>query len=307
MSATLLLVQVMLTLALVQFSFLWFAIKRLLGFMARHRLAGAYQRVSPELFPTDLFPKVPRLVDLEIPVAHWERLVAAGGPAGPSGLRLQPESPDLAATFQEEVRTAPDTPWATSRTWRALLNADPQSRGGCAPSTRQDRSARRRSCRCRARRPNRARPPRWESPPPLPPSCSARRSFPAMLVAFVVRDALARLAQNLVFVIGGVVLVFCSYTLFPFRQHEQLQVLGWIYVAITFTTILTVLVQIKRNEIVASLTSVAAGARSTWDGAFVLKITVFALLPLFTLFAAQFPDIGGLLLRWIEPVQRALP
>ena len=131
--------------------------------------------------------------------------------------------------------------------------------------------------------------------------------LPAMLVAFVIKDALARLAHNLVFVIGGVVLMFCSYTLFPFQQHTQLQVLGWIYVSVTFTTILTVLAQIKRNEIIASLTSTAPGLRTTWDREFVLKVALFALLPLFTLFAAQFPDIGGLILRWMEPVQSALP
>jgi len=39
----------------------------------------------------------------------------------------------------------------------------------------------------------------------------------------------------------------------------------------------------------------------------VLKLTVFALLPLLTLFAAQFPDLGGVILRWLEPVQKALP
>ena len=131
--------------------------------------------------------------------------------------------------------------------------------------------------------------------------------LPATLVAFVVRDALARLAQNLIFVIGGVVLVFCSYTLFPFQQHTRLQIVGWIYISITFATILTVLVQIKRNEVVGDLTTKTPGVRTTWDADFVLKVTVFALLPLFTLFAAQFPDIGGVILRWMEPMQRALP
>ncbi|HMC76554.1 MAG TPA: hypothetical protein VKH34_05465, partial [Vicinamibacterales bacterium] len=131
--------------------------------------------------------------------------------------------------------------------------------------------------------------------------------LPAMLIAFVVRDALARLVPNLIFVTGGIVLAFCSHTLFPFQQHTNLQVLAWIYIAVTFTTILTVLVQIKRNEVIARLTSSRPGRRTTWDSGFVLKVAVFALIPLLTLFAAQFPDIGGVVLRWLEPVQRVLP
>jgi hypothetical protein len=62
----------------------------------------------------------------------------------------------------------------------------------------------------------------------------------------------------------------------------------------------------KRNEIISRLTSSNPSVRTTWDGEFVLKLAVFGLL-LLTLFAAQFPEIGGVLLHWIEPVQKALP
>jgi len=128
-----------------------------------------------------------------------------------------------------------------------------------------------------------------------------------MVTALVVRDALVRLAHNLTFVITGILLVFASYTLFPFQQHTDLQVLGWIDIGIAFATILTVLVQIKRNPIIASLTTPAGAPKTTWDTDFVLKVAVFGLLPLLTLFAAQFPDVGGVILHWLEPVQKALP
>jgi hypothetical protein len=305
-SATLLLVQVMITLAVAQFAFLWSRIKQLLEFMARHRLAEAYKRVPRELFPTQLFPRVPRLGDLHIAVGHWERLAAAAEAADQEGWQRPADSVDVGALFRQEMYLSPDAPWGASRTWHALLKA--ASSGGLRPpeslapraghnvpiSTMQPEGTYHAAAVVDVIAADRAVVQREEE-------------LPAMLVGFVVRDALARLAQNLIFVIGGVVLVFCSHTLFPFQQHTQLQVVGWIYVGITFTTILTVLVQIKRNEIVASLTSATPGVTTTWDGEFVLKITVVALLPLFALFAAQFPDIGGLLLRLVEPVQKALP
>jgi hypothetical protein len=309
-SSTLLLVQVMLSLALVQFVYLWSRIKELLDLLVRHHLAGAFERIPRELFPRDLFPRSPRLVDLQIPVAHCRRLMGAGTLVG-SPVWDMPAQFNLDTTFQEEVLTAPDTPWATSSTWHELLNAAwclaDRLRAECITGP----AAQGLGAHLLPSKPERGKVYKPVAVAELvavdQAALPSEEELPAMLVTLVLRDALVRLAQNLIFVIGGVVLMFCSYTLFPFQQHTQLQVLGWIYIGITFTTILTVLVQIKRNEIVASLTSTAPGIRTTWDGAFILKVVVFALLPLFALFATQFPEIGGLLLRWIEPVQRALP
>jgi lysylphosphatidylglycerol synthetase-like protein (DUF2156 family) len=128
-----------------------------------------------------------------------------------------------------------------------------------------------------------------------------------MSMAFIVRDAVARLGYNLVFVTGGVLLVFSSHTLFPFQAHQRLEGLAWCYIGLTFAAILTVMVQIKRNDIIARLASAKPGERTTWDAEFVMKLIVFGLLPLLTLFATQFPDIGGTLLRWLEPVEKVLP
>jgi hypothetical protein len=126
-------------------------------------------------------------------------------------------------------------------------------------------------------------------------------------MAFIIRDATARLGYNLVFVIGAGLLVFCSHTLFPFQAHRRLEGLAWSYIAVAFVAIVTVLVQINRSDVVARLTSETPGARAKWDAEFVLKLVVFGLLPLLTLFAAQFPDAGATLLHWLEPVEKVLP
>ena len=128
-----------------------------------------------------------------------------------------------------------------------------------------------------------------------------------MSMALVIRDAIARLGDNVVFVTVGVILVLCSHTLFPFQAHQRLEQLAWTYIGLTFAAVLTVAVQMRRNEIIARLMSTTPGETTTWDGEFVLKLVVFVLLPLLTLFATQFPDVGGMLLRWLEPVEKALP
>jgi len=308
-SATLLLMQVMLVLALVQFAFHWSRIRRLLGFMAHHELADSYERVPRDVFPVMIFPRAPRLADLKIPVAHCAGRVGPASAVDAHAVGIPAEASALEQTFRAEMRDTPDKPWAASETWRLLLDGALQHERGLRSTRLLGSDARVRLAQ-------------------MPPSgagndfvakaiaeiVAADRALsqreadlPAMLIAFVLRDALARLAPNLIFVIGGVILAFCSHTLFPFQQHTNLQLLAWIYIAVTFSTILTVLVQIKRNEIIAKLTSTRPGRRTTWDSGFVLKVAVFGLIPLLTLFAAQFPDIGGVVLRWLEPVQHALP
>ena len=98
-----------------------------------------------------------------------------------------------------------------------------------------------------------------------------------------------------------------SHTLFPFQLRTFLAELGWIYIALTFGAIVVVLVQMKRNEILRRLTALEPGKPGGWDSAFFWRIVVFALLPLLTLFAAQFPDIGGVLLQWAGSARSALP
>src|SRR5436190_6125821 len=308
-SVTLLLVQVMLVLALVQFAFHWSRIRRLLGFMAHHELADAYERVPRDVFPVMIFPRAPRLADLKIAVAHC---AGRGGPSSAvdaHAVGIPTEASDLEKTCRREMRDTPDRPWAASETWRLLLDGALQNERGLRTNRLLGSDARLRVAQMAPSSPGNDFVAKAIAEIVAADRALFQREadLPAMLIAFVVRDALARLVPNLIFVTGGIVLAFCSHTLFPFQQHTNLQVLAWIYIAVTFTTILTVLVQIKRNEVIARLTSSRPGRRTTWDSGFVLKVAVFALIPLLTLFAAQFPDIGGVVLRWLEPVQRVLP
>ena len=182
------------------------------------------------------------------------------------------EAAALRESLASEMASAPWPHWSTSRTWRSLVHTAAQLSGQPGTKVPAERTALREMC-----------------------------------TAIVIRDAIARLWHNLVFVIGGVLFVFCSHTMFPFQIQQQLSEVGWIYVAVTFGAILVVLTQMKRNDILRRLTSPDPTERAGWDSSFVWRVAVFALLPLLTLFTAQFPDIGQVLVRWIDPVRQVLP
>ena len=136
---------------------------------------------------------------------------------------------------------------------------------------------------------------------------AAHQTLIAMAMALVVRDGLARLNYNAAFVAIGTLILSRSHALFPFQVHERLAILGWSYIGVAFLTILVALLQMKRNEIIGRLTSPARGEVAHWDIALILKVAMLVIVPLATLFAAQFPSLGGTILHWLEPVQKALP
>lgn len=182
------------------------------------------------------------------------------------------EAAALRESLASEMASASWPHWSASQTWRSLVHTAAQPSDQPGTKVPAERTALREMC-----------------------------------AAIVIRDAIARLWHNLVFVIGGVLFVFCSHTMFPFQIQQQLSEVGWIYVAVTFGAILVVLIQMKRNDILQRLTSPEPTERAGWDSSFVWRVAVFALLPLLTLFTAQFPDIGQVLVRWIDPVRQVLP
>ena len=283
-SAALLAFQLLIGLSLCQFIYVWLSLKTLLRGMGHHELSRAYGRVRRALRPVGFFPRIPELQTLHPIVTRWQQYSNAN-PADRFAMR---PGPIVMEVFEKEMREAPATPWSVSLTWKALMK-DIRLLAG-----------------------ERAVMPAELGAPAFMASSEAT-SLPrelddivAISVALVVRDAIARLWHNLVFIAGAVSLVFASHTFFPVQPQKTLAAIAWVYVCTTFAAILTVLVQMKRDHVLARLMCVASDQRR-WDADVILKFAIFGALPLLTLFATQFPDTGGVLLRWLEPVQKALP
>jgi hypothetical protein len=282
LSAALLAFQLLIGLSLCQFIYVWLSLKTLLRSMANHELAGAYGRVRRALRPVGFFPRIPELQELHSVVMRWHRY---SNPS-PAGFGMSP-GPSVMQVFEEEMRQAPATKWSTSHTWKTMME-------GIESLAAQPMVA----------------------PAELGPSSFVVTAGPvspaslddilAISVALVVRDAIARLWHNLVFIAGAVSLVFASHTFFPVQPQKTLAAIAWVYVCTTFAAILTVLVQMKRDHVLSRLMSAPQDNRR-WDVDVVLKFAIFGALPLLTLFATQFPEAGSVLLRWLEPVQKALP
>ena len=128
----------------------------------------------------------------------------------------------------------------------------------------------------------------------------------AMQTLLVIRELLARLAPLFLFLIVGVLLMVAIAQSFPFQPRQQLLATAWVYVIGAVMLVITTFVQIERDPVISALASTDAG-KVNWDWTVWTKVLMYGGLPIATIFAAQFPQVGGAILDWLKPVQSVIP
>jgi membrane protease YdiL (CAAX protease family) len=122
----------------------------------------------------------------------------------------------------------------------------------------------------------------------------------------MIRAALARMWDNVLFVIGALLLVLGIHASYPFQLNRRLEGFLWTDVAVGVAAVLFVFVRMERDEVLSNIRSSTPG-QIKWDRDFIVKLIVYGLIPVAGLFAAEFPEVGGTVLGWIQPLQKALP
>jgi hypothetical protein len=125
----------------------------------------------------------------------------------------------------------------------------------------------------------------------------------AMKVVFVVRELLSRLSFNVLTMGPVLILLIVLYWTVYFDRSHALLGLIWFDVLIAMAAIMSVFVWIDRDVVISGIRGTTPGAID-WNWDFVSKILLYVVLPLLTLFATQFPDIGSSVMRFLQPVQR---
>jgi hypothetical protein len=292
---------------------LWFGIAAVLERLGAHPAVDAYKRVPRKLFPGSVVPHVPRLSELQEPVRRWIQL--NDGAAATDG--------DLATVFRDDMRRDPDVAWSQTDTWSKLLLEARLVLGVLEPKW--------------ARAPGGAPHPQFVSlagigiggsggslpTGPMPdlyavshPAAdphdldrartTREEEFVVLPVVYMIRAVLARMWDNVLFVIGAILLLLVTHASYPFQMNRRLEGFLWTDVAAGVAAILFVFVKMERDEVLSNIRSTTPG-QIKWDRDFIMKLLVYGLIPVAGLFATEFPDIGGTVLGWIEPVRKALP
>ena len=138
------------------------------------------------------------------------------------------------------------------------------------------------------------------------PVSEASQPFVVLPAALLIRDFGARVVRGLYVVFGGLsALVVYQMS---FRAYPRGIMLGvtWFYVVVGIGLALETVISAERNTVLSYLADTEPG-KIQWDSVFITRTVLPLLFAVFTLFAMQFPDAGGTLLRWLRPVQTALP
>ena len=290
---------VLIAVALVQFLLLWRSMAETLARLAAHPAAGAIARL-PRI-PQSIVPVAPRFLDLSGPVAHWHRLANDANAVG-QPTRSDADNCPLDLILHFELEENPRAPWSESRTWKALLKQATAVRDALQQRWRDEPAVAVMGASISTM------PEATSSPQKSAFELRTERQeeLVFMPVVLMLRGMLVRLWDNLLFVMGAVVLIVCGESMYSFPQRGKLNALVWCDILVGVAAALYVFVQMERDKVLSQLTN-GTPDRINWDRDFISKLVVYALVPLLGLFATQFPAIGETVLHWLAPVERALP
>jgi hypothetical protein len=127
--------------------------------------------------------------------------------------------------------------------------------------------------------------------------------FTAISVVLIVRELLSRLSFSLYLIGPALALLVVLYSTLYFDHAHALLGLIWVDVLSAITVIMSVFVWMDRDAIISGIRHTTPGTID-WNWDFVWKVVVYVVLPLATLFAAQFPGVGSGVIKILEPVQK---
>jgi hypothetical protein len=303
-------VQLMIVAALFQFLHIWLAIAAMLERLATLPTAGAYKRLPRKLFPQNVLPRVPRLSELQEAVRRWDHLEHED--------TLPHISTNVTDVFRDDMKRNPHQFWSQTNTWKAVLLE--------ARRVLDELSVRGMVSSMAVTYPKLVPLSSIGGVGSLDSLPSATRSelfavsqvatddlhrfrqeeFVVLPIVYMIRAALARMWDNVLFVIGAILLLLGVHASYPFQLNRRLEGFLWTDVAVGVAAVLFVFVRMERDEVLSNIRSSTPG-QIKWDRDFIVKLVVYGLIPVAGLFAAEFPDIGGAVLSWIQPFQKALP
>ncbi|MBI1816669.1 MAG: hypothetical protein HYR72_16955 [Deltaproteobacteria bacterium] len=330
-------------LAFLQFMALWYQTRRLLRRLTLHPMIEAYSalpnRISQKLHQR-MFAHVPTVTELGLPIERWRALVLKADRiaedlhrelnAAVRGANKYPqaaaavhpgivwsqfsqnmEKAEMAAsTFAQDLESAARQ-WGTVRVTRSvtqqLLSQGARSlvkllevfwRRGPIPgrpkrddktgdhgeATKHDTSA-----------------------PPNPLGEVGEwlldaEDFVAIQVVTFLTQTFVHLRNLMVLTTIGALLLLLTITAYPFQPQRLLLLFIWVVILTIVGGVVMVFVQMNRNEVLSRITHTKPN-KVSFDASFLSSILTYGVLPVLTLLATMFPQIGGL---WsvLEPLTR---
>jgi hypothetical protein len=125
----------------------------------------------------------------------------------------------------------------------------------------------------------------------------------ALQMAFVLRDIVARTVTCLFAAMLCLTLLTASHLFYTFNGRASLLMVDMLAIAGVALSSIWVLVDMERDHVLSRLRATTPGRVDiNWD--FIKRIAVYGVLPLLAVIASLFPEVGGTLFGWLEPLRK---
>jgi hypothetical protein len=127
--------------------------------------------------------------------------------------------------------------------------------------------------------------------------------FVALQMAFFVRDIVARTITCLFAAMLCLTFLATSHLLYVFNGRVALLTIDVFAIAAAALASVWILVDMERDHVLSRVRSTVPGRVSlNWD--FMRRIVIYGVLPLLVIVSALFPEVGGSLFGWLEPLRK---
>jgi hypothetical protein len=127
--------------------------------------------------------------------------------------------------------------------------------------------------------------------------------FVALQFVFVLRDVLARIMSSLFAAMVCLTLLTAAHLFYLFQGRASMLTADLIALTVTAVVAIRIVVGIERDAILSKLRHTTPGRINfSWD--FVRQVATYGLLPLIAVIASLFPEVGGSLFSWLEPLRK---
>jgi len=127
--------------------------------------------------------------------------------------------------------------------------------------------------------------------------------FIALQFAFVLRDILARTLNALFTSMLCLTFLTAAHLLYSFNGRSSLLTVDLLAIAGAAVVSIWILVGIERETVISRLRKTTPG-RLDLNWAFVQRVAIYGVLPLFTVIGSLFPEIGQPIFGWLEPLRK---
>ena len=125
----------------------------------------------------------------------------------------------------------------------------------------------------------------------------------ALQIAFVLRDIVARTITCLFAAMLCLTSLTAAHLLYVFNGRASLLTVDMLAVAATALSAIWILVDMERDHVLSRLRTTTPGRVDiNWE--FIKRIAVYGVLPLLAVIASLFPEVGGTLFGWLEPLRK---